>query len=79
MWGGYLSDPEEELRTTLKILVDGNVVPALSCGMTAELVQPIYDKFGSDWMANVGGAIHSDPNGSAAGALKIRKAIDAIK
>jgi ribulose 1,5-bisphosphate carboxylase large subunit-like protein len=79
MWGGYLSDPEEELRETLKILVDGNVVPALSCGMTAELIQPIYDKFGSDWMANVGGAIHSDPNGSTAGARKIRAAIDSIR
>lgn len=79
MWGGYLSDPEEELRETLNILVGNNVVPALSCGMTAELVQPIYDKFGVDWMANVGGAIHSDSNGSTAGAAKIRAAIDAIK
>lgn len=78
MWGGYLSDPEEELRETLKILTDGNVVPALSCGMTAELVQPIVDRFGVDWMANVGGAIHSDPQGSSAGALKIRQAIDLI-
>ena len=78
MWGGYLSDPEEELRTTLKILTDVNVVPALSCGMTAELVQPIVDKFGVDWMANVGGSIHSDPNGSRAGAQKIRNAIDSI-
>jgi ribulose-bisphosphate carboxylase large chain len=79
MWGGYLSDPEDELRATLKILTDGNVVPALSCGMTAELVQPIVDKFGIDWMANVGGSIHSDPNGSASGARKIRAACDNIK
>lgn len=79
MWGGYLSDTEEDLRATFKILHQGNVVPALSCGMTAELIQPIVDKFGIDWMANVGGAIHSHPNGSTAGALKIRNAIDNIK
>lgn len=76
MWGGYLSDPEDELRTILNVLQTGNVLPALSCGMTADLIQPIVDKFGIDWMANVGGAIHSDPSGSKAGALKIKNAIN---
>ena len=79
MWGGYLSDTEEDLRATLKVLHEGNVVPALSCGMTAELVAPITEKFGIDWMANVGGAIHSDPMGTTAGALKMRRAIDSLK
>lgn len=78
MWGGYLSDTEEDLRATLKVLHEGNVVPALSCGMTAELVKPIADKFGVDWMANVGGAIHGDPDGTIAGARRIRRAIDAL-
>lgn len=78
MWGGYLSDPEDELRETLRILQAGDVVPALSCGLTAELVKPIADKFGRDWMANVGGAIHGDPRGTAAGARKIRQAVDAL-
>ena len=78
MWGGYLSEPENELKETLKILVDGNVTPALSCGMNADLIQPIVDKFGIDWMANVGGAIHSHPDGSEAGARKIRNAIESI-
>lgn len=78
MWGGYLSDPEEEINAYMKVLRDGNVVPALSCGMTAELIQPIYEKFGSDWMANVGGAIHGHPEGTLAGARKIRDAIDRL-
>ena len=73
-----LSDPEDELRETLRILQAGDVVPALSCGLTAELVRPIADKFGRDWMANVGGAIHGDPRGTAAGARKIRQAVDAL-
>jgi len=79
MWGGYLSDTEEDLRATFKVLHEGNVVPALSCGMTADLIKPIADKFGVDWMANVGGAIHGDPNGTIAGAQKIRKAIDTLR
>tara|TARA_R110000824_G_scaffold33410_8_gene106974 strand:+ start:634 stop:1788 length:1155 start_codon:yes stop_codon:yes gene_type:complete len=76
MWGGYSSNDEDELRTTLKILRDRNVVPALSCGMNAELIKPINEKFGTDYMANVGGAIHGDSDGTTAGALKIRKAIE---
>ena len=78
MWGGYLSDPEQELRETMRILTDGNVTPALSCGLTAESIQPIVDKFGVDWLGNSGGGIHSDPNGSAAGARAIRNAVDAV-
>jgi ribulose-bisphosphate carboxylase large chain len=76
MWGGYHSDPEDEITAYMDVLHRGNVLPALSCGMTAELIAPIVEKFGVDWMANVGGAIHSDPKGTIAGALKIRKAID---
>jgi ribulose-bisphosphate carboxylase large chain len=78
MWGGYLSDPEDELRETMKILTDGNVTPALSCGLTADLIQPIVDKFGTNWLANSGGGIHSDPGGTMAGARKIRNAVDLI-
>lgn len=79
MWGGYLSDPEDEITAYMKVLHDGNVVPALSCGMTAELIPPIVEKFGVDWMANVGGAIHGHPDGTLAGARKIRDAIDTLK
>lgn len=78
MWGGYLSDPEDELRSTLKLLTDSNVTPALSCGLTAELIQPIVDKFGVDWLANSGGGIHGDPQGTVVGARKIRTAVDLV-
>jgi len=79
MWGGYLSDPEAEITAYMDVLHKGNVVPALSCGMTAELIPPIVDKFGIDWMANVGGAIHGHAEGTLAGARKIRNAIDNLK
>lgn len=79
MWGGYLSDPEEELRETMKILTDGNVTPALSCGLNADLIQPIVDKFGVNWLGNSGGGIHGDPEGTTVGTRKIRTAVDAVK
>lgn len=76
MWGGYLSDDENELRSTMNMLTSNNVVPTLSCGMTAELIPEITRRFGIDYMANVGGAIHEHPDGLAAGAKKLREAID---
>lgn len=76
MWGGYMSDDEVELAETLSILTTRGVMPALSCGMHAGLIQAINKRFGLDYMANVGGAIHGHPNGSLAGARAIRQSID---
>jgi ribulose 1,5-bisphosphate carboxylase large subunit-like protein len=76
MWGGYLSDDETELRKTMKILHNHNVVPALSCGMHPGLVQANAKQFGNDFIANVGGAIHGHPMGTLAGAKAMRQAID---
>lgn len=76
MWGGYLSDDEDELHNTLKILHDRNVLPALSCGMHPGIVNTTADKFGIDFLANVGGAIHGHPGGTLAGARAMRQAID---
>ena len=76
MWGGYLDDDEVELEEVMKILTEANVVPALSCGMHPGLVEKIRTRFGIDWMANVGGAIHGHPRGTEFGALAMRQAID---
>ena len=78
MIGGYLNDDEEDIKKAIKILWRENVVPALSCGMNPDLIAPITEKIGVDWMANVGGFIHSDSEGTAAGAMKMRKAIDRL-
>jgi ribulose-bisphosphate carboxylase large chain len=79
MWGGgYMAMSTEELHSVMNILHDNDVVPALSCGMKASLVQPIVDEFGVDWMANVGGSIHSDPEGTYVGTQKMRAACDAV-
>jgi len=76
MWGGYMSDNEEELKETLEILHNRGVLPALSCGMHSGLIQAINKRFGNDYMANVGGAIHGHPGGSKSGSKAIRQAID---
>lgn len=76
MYGGYHSDNEEYLLDVLKILQSDNVLPVLSCGMHPGLVDIIREKFGNDWMANVGGAIHGHPDGTLAGTYAMRQAID---
>jgi ribulose-bisphosphate carboxylase large chain len=76
MWGGYLSDDVEELRQTMEVLHKRNTLPALSCGMHPGIVNPTAEKFGTDFLANCGGAIHGHPGGTLAGALAMRQAID---
>jgi len=76
MWSGYLSDNEEELNITLKTLRSRRVLPALSCGMHPGLIEAINARFGIDYMANVGGALHGHPAGSKAGATAMRQSID---
>ena len=76
MWGGYMSDNEQDLTETLNILHHRHVMPALSCGMHPGLIEAINKRFGFDYMANVGGAIHGHPGGSKSGALAMRQSID---
>ena len=76
MWGGYMNDDESDLRKTLEVLKQYDVVPSLSCGMNSALIEPINERFGVDYMANVGGAIHGHPWGTKAGAMALRQSID---
>lgn len=78
MSGGYSNTSDDDLKITLNTLHKNNVMPALSCGMHPGLVQSINRKFGVDYMANVGGAIHGHPGGSIGGARAMRQAIDKI-
>jgi ribulose 1,5-bisphosphate carboxylase large subunit-like protein len=78
MWGGYMSEDESELKTIMELLRDMGVMPSLSCGMHPGLVEAVTKRFGADYMANVGGAIHGHPDGIAAGTAAMRQAIDGI-
>ena len=77
MWGSYLSDDPVVLKKNMDMLAAHNVVPALSCGMNAKLIPIITEKFGKDYLANVGSACHSHPDGVYAGVKQLREAIDA--
>jgi ribulose-bisphosphate carboxylase large chain len=76
MFGGYLSDTKEDLLKTMEILQSANVIPTLSCGMNPGLIDYVNQNVGIDYMANVGGALHGHPNGTLAGCLAMRQAID---
>lgn len=78
MWGGYLSDNEAELMKVLETLWERRVMPALSCGMHAGLIEAINSRFGIEYMANVGGALHGHPGGTIAGVKAMRQAIDKL-
>ncbi len=78
MWGGYMHNDDDDLGEILTILHSHNVMPSLSCGMNSSLVAPITDLFGCDYMATVGGAIHSHPGGTRAGTEEMRKAVEAV-
>jgi ribulose-bisphosphate carboxylase large chain len=76
MIGGYSDNDRNEMKEVLEILHKYGVMPALSCGMNAGLVDALRKSIGNDWMANCGGAIHGHPNGTLAGARAMRQAID---
>ena len=73
-----MGDNESELKNTLSVLYEHGVMPALSCGMHPGLIKAINRRFGVDYMANVGGAIHGHPAGTTAGTTAMRQAIDGI-
>ena len=56
--------------------VEIDVLPALSCGMHPGLVAAINKRFGIDYMANVGGALHGHPGGTKSGVKAMRQSID---
>lgn len=78
MLGGYYKWDEEEVFESLKVLSDYKVMPALSCGFHPGLTEWVTKKVGTNYMANVGGAIHGHPNGTLAGTKAMKQSIDNI-
>ena len=78
MIGGYSSDDPIMMEQAIKNLNKYGTIPALSCGMHPGLVNHITDSFGTEYLANVGGAIHGHPEGTQAGATAMRQAIDKV-
>lgn len=59
MIGGYYPGDHAEVREAVKLCQDSNVWAALSCGMTPDIAKEIRDEIGNQWLANVGGWLHS--------------------
>lgn len=61
MLGGYYPDdePDEHLIKLIEFCTQNNVIPALSCGMTPDIAKEIKNKIGNNFLANVGGWLHS--------------------
>jgi ribulose-bisphosphate carboxylase large chain len=76
MIGGYSNDDPAEIKECIRVLREGNTVPALSCGFHPGLVEAVTAEVGIDYLANVGGAVHGHPMGTRSGALAMRQAID---
>lgn len=74
MVGGYSDNLD--IKSTLEVLHKYNVIPALSCGMHPGLIDMVNRTVGTDYMANVGGALHGHPGGTLAGTKAMRQAID---
>jgi len=61
MLGGYYpeGESEEETLKAMSICVSNDRVPALSCGMNPQAAREIRGMIGNDWLANIGGWLHT--------------------
>lgn len=54
------------------------VMPVASGGLHPNLVPDLIKIFGKDFIIQAGGGIHGHPNGTVAGAIAMRQAVDAV-
>jgi ribulose-bisphosphate carboxylase large chain len=73
---GYGHYDQEDVIDCCEILRSLGTMPTMSCGLSAENVNKITDIIGPNYVANSGGSIHSHPEGTTAGARKIKATID---
>lgn len=61
MLGGYYPEGESEDETlaAISICQQHNTIPSLSCGMNPVLAKEIRERIGNDFMASVGGWLHT--------------------
>lgn len=61
MLGGYYPEGESEEETieAIELCASNDRVAALSCGMNPVLAKEIRERIGDNWMANIGGWLHT--------------------
>lgn len=79
MIGGYYKWEESETINAVNILNELNVMPALSCGFNPNVTSDVFHKIGNNFMANVGGYIHSHKGGVQQGVFEMKKSIDNLE
>ncbi len=82
MLGGYYpeGESEEETLEAIKICNKYDVIPSLSCGMNPVLAREIKERIGVNWMASVGGWLHTG-DGTPKNTLfhKVKEMSEAVK
>ena len=61
MLGGYYpeGESEEETLEAIQICTENDRVASLSCGMNPDVAREIRGMIGNDWMASIGGWLHT--------------------
>ena len=61
MLGGYYpeGESEEETLEAIQLCTENDRVASLSCGMNPEVAREIRGMIGNDWMASIGGWLHT--------------------
>jgi len=81
MLGGYYpeGESEEETLKAIEICNEYDVIPALSCGMNPILAREIRERIGNNFMASVGGWLHTG-DGSVGNTLyhKVKEMSEAV-
>jgi len=79
---GKMAETREEVHENIKALKEPmyglkRVLPVASGGLHPGHVPDLIEIFGTDFVIQAGGGIHGHPDGSMAGAMAVRQAVDA--
>ena len=80
---GKMAETATEVKENVKALTEPlhdmkKVFPVASGGLYPGLVPELMEIFGRDFIIQAGGGIHGHPDGSVAGSIALRQAVDAV-
>jgi len=80
---GKMAETALEVKANVKALTEPlhdikDVIPVASGGLYPGLIPELMGIFGKDFVIQAGGGIHGHPDGSAAGSMALRQAVDAV-
>jgi ribulose-bisphosphate carboxylase large chain len=80
---GKMAETATEVKENVKALTEPlhgikDVIPVASGGLYPGLIPALIGIFGRDFVIQAGGGIHGHPDGSVAGSIAMRQAVDAV-